>query len=70
MSKRRPPGQIRDAIIDFLGSKPQGASVPEVYQALQRKLGSVAPSSIRSYLQINTPAVFVREARGQYRLKK
>lgn len=36
--------------------------------AVQSRMGAVPPSSIRSYLNLNTPGAFVRTGRGRYRL--
>lgn len=54
MSNRRAPGQIRDAILDYLSTlKGKDASVAEVYSAVQSSLGDDVPrSSVRSYLRI------------------
>jgi site-specific DNA-methyltransferase (adenine-specific) len=69
MTHRRRPGEIRDAIVSYLGQKPQGASVTEVYDAVQRALGDRIPhSSVRSYLRLNTDEIFLRETRGHYSL--
>lgn len=65
----RAPGTIRDAIIDYLSSADE-ASVAEIRNAISSKLGSVPPSSIRSYLNLNVPKIFERVDRGRYRLKK
>jgi site-specific DNA-methyltransferase (adenine-specific) len=67
MRKKR-PGQVRDAIVDFLQTRPAGASVREIGSGVRDRLGQVAPSSIRSYLGLNTPALFVRMERAQYTL--
>ena len=65
---RRPPGQIRDAISQFLGQQGEsGATVREIQDALSGTLGDVASSSVRSYLRLNTPGSFERIARGKYR---
>ncbi|WP_292280448.1 DNA methyltransferase [Mesorhizobium sp.] len=37
-------------------------------QAVQNRLGTVSPSSVRSYLNLNTPKTFERTAQGRYRL--
>jgi len=77
MSARRKPGQVRDAIIDFLRKKQQGASIDEIHQAVEKSLGSKVPrSSVRSYLNLNIhtdqhdPGLFARLGRGTYRLKE
>lgn len=36
---------------------------------MRQRLGSVAGSSIRSYLRLNTPSLFEKPARGRYRLR-
>jgi site-specific DNA-methyltransferase (adenine-specific) len=38
-------------------------------QAVSEKIGGVPASSVRSYLRLNTPGMFVREFRGVYRLR-
>jgi DNA modification methylase len=62
------PGSIRDSIVGYL-AKAEEASVREIQSAVAGHLGEVPPSSIRSYLNLNTPEVFERTRRGQYRLK-
>lgn len=71
MVQRRAPGQVRDAIIACLQRRSdRTASIEEIRAALRSKLGDdVADSSIRSYLNINTPATFERVGRGKYRLR-
>ncbi|HEY5411766.1 MAG TPA: DNA methyltransferase, partial [Caulobacteraceae bacterium] len=44
------------------------ASVNEITDAVSRQLGSVSPSSVRSYLNLNVGEVFERTGRGRYRL--
>ncbi len=67
---RRRPGEVRDAIVTFLGAKPSGATVSEISSDVGARLGDVAPSSVRSYLRLNTPNVFARMDRAQYVLKE
>lgn len=62
------PGQIRDSIISFLGAVADDASVDEITTAVESDLGPVGPSSVRSYLNLNTPTKFNRTNRGRYRL--
>lgn len=47
----------------------QGATTKEIYAAVTGSLGTVAKSSVRSYLNINTQTTFDRIARGRYRLR-
>lgn len=62
------PGSVRDAIVQVLSERPEGASVKEIeYQVVQR-IGAVPSSSIRSYLRLNTPELFLRMERAQYAL--
>lgn len=63
------PGIIRDSIIGFLSAIGGDASTEEIMNAVRAKVGEVAPSSVRSYLNLNTPATFERTARGRYRLQ-
>lgn len=66
---RRRPGQVRDAIVSFLRSHGE-ASVSEIRTAVSAELGGEVPaSSVRSYLNLNTPATFERTGRGRYRLR-
>lgn len=67
---KRPPGAVRDSIIRALSARPEGAAVSEISQAVNECIGPTAPSSVRSYLQINTPKYFVRSDRGVYQLRK
>lgn len=63
------PGQIRDAIKAYLSDRGTDASITEIFGALSRQLGTIPSSSIRSYLNNNTPELFERTRRGRYRLK-
>lgn len=65
---RNPPGSIRDAIVRTFQIHPQPLSVHELTTHVESLLGSVPPSSVRSYLRLNTPGTFIREGRGLYRL--
>jgi DNA modification methylase len=64
------PGSIRDAIIAYLSQHDAGASVAQISAAVEKRLGKVAASSVRSYLNLNVPEKFERTGRGSYRLKK
>jgi site-specific DNA-methyltransferase (adenine-specific) len=67
---KRKPGEVRDAIVSTLGNYPGGASVSEIESAVNGIVGEVAGSSVRSYLRLNTPDVFVRSGRGHYQLRE
>ncbi len=62
------PGVIRDSIVDFLSVTGADASTDEILHAVRARLGEVPPSSVRSYLNLNTPHTFERTSRGRYRL--
>jgi site-specific DNA-methyltransferase (adenine-specific) len=72
MTIRYRPGEIRDAILAFLRSKPGGdASIAEIYAGVEDHFGhSVPRSSVRSSLNFGTGNLYERTARGRYRLKK
>lgn len=65
---RKRPGEVRDAIVNVLKTRPRGASVAEITQHVTTLIGEVPASSIRSYLQLNTPQLFARMDRAQYAL--
>ena len=69
MTERRKPGLVLDAVLAaFDGGKGQALSVAEIRASVEAQLGeAVPPSSIRSYLNINTPGAFIRTERGKYR---
>ncbi len=66
--KRNAPGRIRDAIIQFLSQTSGSIPVKAIEKGVHIQIGAVPSSSIRSYLRLNTPTLFHREARGTYRL--
>lgn len=63
---RRRPGQVRDAIVQVLQAQPLGASVRDITDGVASLIGEVPPSSVRSYLRLNTPELFARMDRAQY----
>lgn len=62
------PGTVRDSIVEFLSVVAGDASIEEILTAVSSQLGEVPPSSIRSYLNLNTPKTFERTGRGRYKL--
>jgi hypothetical protein len=69
MSERRSPGSVRDAILAAFKRAQGEMTTGEIYEAVRRELGSDVPaSSVRSYLNINTPGLFIRTGYGKYRL--
>lgn len=69
MFTRRRPGEVRDAIFAALSASPHGATVRTIEQHVMEVVGHAARSSVRSYLRLNTPSLFVRTARAHYTLK-
>lgn len=69
MAKRK-PGEVRDAIVAVLSSAPDGVPLPEIERRVTQRIGEAPPSSIRSYLRLNTPELFSRSARGRYALRE
>jgi site-specific DNA-methyltransferase (adenine-specific) len=63
------PGVIRDSIVQYLTLMGGDASTNEIVAAVNRSLGEVPLSSVRSYLSLNTPRMFERVGRGRYRLQ-
>ncbi len=68
MSSKRRPGEVRDAILEVLMAHRGRATVREIQAGVADRIGRVPPSSIRSYLQLNTPGIFARSDRAQYEL--
>jgi DNA modification methylase len=65
---RRRPGEVRDAIVQVLEGQTAGASIQQITNEVVGLIGEVPPSSIRSYLRLNTPELFARMDRAQYTL--
>lgn len=70
MGRRRPPGQVRDAIIQFLRNARREASIKEICAGVSDSIGEVPASSVRSYLRLNTPGLFRRTGPGTYSIAK
>lgn len=71
MSDRLKPGAVRDAILATFYRERTALTVDELHESVNKQLGkTVARSSVRSYLNINTPGTFERVDRGSYRLAK
>ena len=59
---------MRDAVLATLETHPAGATVAQIIDGTRNIIGAVPASSVRSYLRLNTPRLFVRDGRGVYRL--
>lgn len=68
MRAKRRPGEVRDAVLTVLSATPDGASIQFIEEGVTRLIGTTPQSSIRSYLRLNTPSLFVRTDRGCYTL--
>ena len=66
---RKSPGDVRDSILDFLAATDSASNV-EIYDAVEKRLGKVARSSVRSWLNLNVPEKIERLDRGRYRLRR
>jgi len=66
---RYAPGRVRDAILQVLALTSTGLSVKRIEERVAKVMGPTPPSSVRSYLRLNTPELFVREERGIYRVR-
>jgi DNA modification methylase len=64
-----PPGGIRDSIMNYLSMLGGDAALKDISAAVEASMGKVSPSSVRSYLNLNVPALFERTGRGRYRLR-
>ena len=65
---RRRPREVRDAIVQVLEGRNSGATVHQITSEVIGMIGAVPPSSVRSYLRLNTPELFARMGRAQYAL--
>ena len=63
---KKPPGHVRDAITRVLSLSSRALSVKEIEDRVCELIGPTPTSSVRSYLRLNTPGLFVREERGVY----
>lgn len=63
------PGEVRDAIVEVLSTRPQGAPVQEIERGVDQLIGDTPGSSVRSYLRLNSGVLFSREERGLYVLR-
>lgn len=69
MASRHKPGQIRDAIVEVLSTIGREARLADIESAVSSLLGAkVPPSSVRSYLRLNTGSLFDRSEKGTYAL--
>lgn len=69
MTTNRPkiaPGHVRDAILNALLNASKPLSISQISDEVDRQIGPTPASSVRSYLRLHTPELFIREERGVY----
>lgn len=69
INSRNAPGKVRDAIVKVLMSSGQAMPAKEIEEEVIHLIGDTPRSSVRSYLRLNTPDLFVRQERGRYGLR-
>ena len=67
---KRKPGAVRDAIMDALTYRTDGATIAQITREVSERIGPTPASSIRSYLRLNTPRLFEKIDRGHYRVRE
>lgn len=67
--QRYAPGRVRDAILQVLTLSSEPLSAKRIEERVCKVIGPTPTSSVRSYLRLNTPDLFVREERGVYRVR-
>ncbi|MCY4654643.1 MAG: site-specific DNA-methyltransferase, partial [Dehalococcoidia bacterium] len=67
---RNAPGQVRDAILQAMKFTSNGLSAKQIAERVVKINGPTPESSVRSYLRLNSPDVFIKEGRGIYRLRE
>ena len=71
MAERQPryaPGRVRDGILQVMSFTSKALSAKEIGERVSEVVGPTKESSVRSYLRLNTPRLFIREERGVYKL--
>src|SRR4029077_5816694 len=64
---RRRPGEVRDAILDYLRNCSREATVSQIRQGVAERIkGQLSESSVRSYLRLNVGSDLQRTGRGTY----
>jgi len=66
---RNAPGRVRDAIMQVMTLSSESLSVKQIEDRISKVIGHIPPSSVRSYLRLNTPTLFVRKNRGIYNVR-
>ena len=69
-TRRHPPGHVRDSIVCVMKFASEGLSAKQIAERVEKINGPTPESSVRSYLRLNSPELFVKEGRGIYRLRE
>src|ERR1700736_865568 len=56
--------------MEALAYRTGGATVAEIVEGVSERIGPTPASSIRSYLQLNTPKLFTKIDRGHYMVRE
>ncbi len=67
---RHAPGQVRDSILQVLAHTNDSLSAKEIAKRVAALIGPTPESSVRSFLRLNTPELFVNERRSVYQLHR
>ena len=67
---RHAPGQGRDSILQVLAHTNDGLSAKEIAKRVATLIGPTPESSVRSFLRLNTPELFVNDRRSIYQLHR
>lgn len=65
--KRRPHGELREAMREFLGARREPATIAEIKDGIRARVGEAPESSYRSTLQ--DERYFERVSRGVFKLR-
>ena len=65
---RYAPGRVRDAILQVMNHTSDGLTAKQIADRVASVIGPTPESSVRSFLGLNTPDLFIKERRGVYRL--
>src|SRR6202171_1286048 len=56
--------------METLSYRTRGATVAEITAEVSQRIGPTPPSSVRSYLRLNTPKLFTKIDRGHYAVRE
>jgi DNA modification methylase len=56
--------------METLAYRTHGATVAEIAEGVSQRIGPTPPSSVRSYLRLNTPKLFTKIDRGHYLVRE